>query len=105
MREARYISICKRIMKLSKILAFLLLFHLNIQPILAHPSPGYSHDSSIGYNNSDWMGALPDQLRLSELSIPGTHDSMSFHGGDAVQTQSMPLSTQLESGIRVLDIR
>ncbi len=30
---------------------------------------------------------------------------MAFYGGDAVQTQSMPLATQLLAGVRVLDIR
>src|SRR5207302_1134087 len=37
--------------------------------------------------------------------IPGTHDTMAFYGGDAAQTQTMSLANQLESGVRVLDIR
>jgi 1-phosphatidylinositol phosphodiesterase len=74
-------------------------------PAVAHSSPGYSHDSSVGGTNSDWMASLPDSARISELSIPGTHDSMAFYGGDAAQTQSMSLPTQLSSGVRVLDIR
>jgi len=51
------------------------------------------------------MKYLKDDVRLSELSIPGTHETMSFFGGDAVQCQSMGLNFQLESGIRALDIR
>ena len=61
-------------------------------------------------DNPNWMSVLRDDVRLSELSIPGTHQSVSFYGGggvprNLVKTQSMALRFQLESGIRVLDIR
>ncbi len=74
---------------------------------LAHESPAYSHDSGPGHNytSPDWMGRLGDGTRLAQLSIPGTHDTMSHYGGDIAQTQSMDLATQLNSGIRALDIR
>ena len=51
------------------------------------------------------MTALRDDLRLSELSIPGTHESMARFGTDYAECQSMTLADQLQSGIRVLDIR
>ncbi|MGW5513361.1 phosphatidylinositol-specific phospholipase C domain-containing protein [Nocardia africana] len=73
-------------------------------------------------SNPDWMGALPDSTSLGEMSIPGTHDTLSIHGGKAgpaVVTQEKfdsgcaeptcasqrTASTQLEAGIRALDIR
>jgi 1-phosphatidylinositol phosphodiesterase len=71
----------------------------------AHDNPGYSHDAEGKTSNPDWMAGLKDDTLLSQLSMPGTHDTMSFYGGDITQTQSMPLPTQLESGVRVLDIR
>lgn len=73
----------------------------------AHETPAYSHDSGPGrgYTNPGWMARLANGVKLSQLSIPGTHDTMSHHGGDAVMTQSMDLATQLNSGIRALDIR
>ncbi|MGU3439921.1 phosphatidylinositol-specific phospholipase C domain-containing protein [Bacillus cereus] len=72
----------------------------------AHEHPGYSHDETIENNASNWMGSIEDGTRLSELSIPGTHDTMSQgYGGDIAQTQSLSLETQLNSGIRFLDIR
>ena len=76
-----------------------------VQLAMAHESPGYSHDADIKTSNPDWMAALKDSTLISQLSIPGTHDTMAFYGGDAVQTQSMPLPAQLQSGVRVLDIR
>jgi 1-phosphatidylinositol phosphodiesterase len=71
----------------------------------AHDNPAYSHDAKQKTSNPSWMTSLKDDTLLSQLSIPGTHDSMAFYGGDLAQTQSMPLANQLKAGIRVLDIR
>jgi 1-phosphatidylinositol phosphodiesterase len=52
------------------------------------------------------MARLPGSTLLSEISLPGTHDSgASVFGGDIAFTQSMDLATQLNSGIRAWDIR
>jgi hypothetical protein len=83
-------------------------------PASAHETPAYSHDSSTGETNPDWMSNLPDfvgvgvgmvPVRLSHLSVPGTHDSGARTWGDAVEAQSMDIPTQLQAGIRALDIR
>jgi 1-phosphatidylinositol phosphodiesterase len=74
-------------------------------PMFGGTEPGYSHESFVGLFNAGWMSGLPDSLKLSYMSIPGTHDTMAVFGGDSVETQSMSLPMQLESGIRVLDIR
>lgn len=75
-------------------------------PAAAEETLGYSHDSTIGMTNTDWMNKLPGSTPLSELSVPGTHDSGAYLvGGDETRTQSMTLSTQLQSGIRAWDIR
>lgn len=74
-------------------------------------SYGYSYDIDPGYRNSNWMQNLRDDVRISELSIMGTHNSMSLYGGggpypdDYIRTQRMSLATQLHAGIRYLDIR
>ncbi|MCB2615736.1 phosphatidylinositol-specific phospholipase C, partial [Listeria monocytogenes] len=59
-----------------------------------------------------WMSALPDTTNLAALSIPGTHDTMSYHGDitwtltkPLAQPQTMSLYQQLEAGIRYIDIR
>lgn len=54
---------------------------------------------------SDWMQNLPDETRLCKLSIPATHDSGALLGGEALQTQDITISQQLEGGIRGFDIR
>ena len=71
----------------------------------AGTEPGYSHDGSAQVYHQAWMSHVPSNFKLSYLSLPGTHDTMSRTGGDAVQTQSMDLQNQLDAGIRVLDIR
>jgi 1-phosphatidylinositol phosphodiesterase len=74
-------------------------------PARAHETRAYSHDAARKTWNPDWMSRLWDSLRLSQLSIPGTHDTMALYGGGPAQTQSLSLNDQLDSGIRVLDIR
>ncbi|GFR77960.1 1-phosphatidylinositol phosphodiesterase [Elysia marginata] len=82
----------------------LLLAAVTSSGLLADNS-GYYHGQDIVADNSDWMATLSGDRRLSTLSLVGTHNSLSFYGGDIVQTQSMSLSNQLASGIRVVDIR
>ncbi|EMD34389.1 hypothetical protein CERSUDRAFT_97649 [Gelatoporia subvermispora B] len=50
---------------------------------------------------------MPDSCPLSDLMLPGTHDTMAFYGWPISQCQNLdtPLSVQLHSGIRLLDIR
>ncbi|EOQ00432.1 phosphatidylinositol-specific phospholipase C [Bacillus cereus] len=71
----------------------------------------YAYDSNIGYSNPKWMQSLvKDSIKLSELSIPGTHGSTALYGKTAIdedwtRNQRMSITTQLNSGIRYLDIR
>ena len=62
----------------------------------------------------DWMGRLPDDAYVCQLSIPGTHDSGTGHGFDGfleslgdeyARTQDKDISEQWESGIRAFDLR
>ncbi|XP_002739990.1 1-phosphatidylinositol phosphodiesterase-like [Saccoglossus kowalevskii] len=55
--------------------------------------------------HKDWMSRLDDSCELAMLSLPGTHNSMSLHGGALTQCQSWCLTAQLDAGIRWLDIR
>lgn len=71
----------------------------------AHHHPGYYHDRRVMTHNPRWMTSLIDLVHVSELSIPGTHDTMARYGGPNGECQTLTLPDQLESGIRVLDIR
>lgn len=74
-------------------------------PAFAIDNGAYSHDSSNGAYNPGWLSGLSDSLPLSQLNLPGTHDTMAFYGGDIPTAQTMSLRTQLDAGVRVLDIR
>ena len=65
-----------------------------------------------------WMSKIPDQTKLNQMSIPGTHDTMTAHAEDGFftlckgpwgqvycLTQEWKLLEQLRNGIRFIDIR
>lgn len=53
-----------------------------------------------------WMTSLPSTLKLSQLTIPGTHDSGSVRDIDRIsQCQDLSGSEQLNAGIRFFDLR
>ncbi|KAJ7195074.1 PLC-like phosphodiesterase [Mycena pura] len=54
---------------------------------------------------SSWMEHLSGTLLLSQLSIPGTHDSASVTRFPFTATQELSVSDQLNIGIRFLDLR
>ncbi|MER8232817.1 glycosyl hydrolase family 18 protein [Streptomyces sp. NPDC094049] len=88
----------------------------------AAPAQAASSDDSYGWpyykslattSNPDWMRQVPDETPLAFLSIPGSHDTMAYYGGDLATTQEWfwggdsrtNLTQQLNSGIRALDLR
>ncbi len=78
---------------------------------------------------SSWMSRLPDDRPLSDIAMPGTHDSATYvvssqswiakagaisggilglsalRGAKFVQTQSLSIREQLDHGVRFLDLR
>ena len=59
-----------------------------------------------------WMTALPDNMPLHDLLIPGTHDSAADEAygwavlaPQATKTQNRDIPAQLAGGVRALDIR
>jgi len=64
----------------------------------------YRTDPPAGHL-ADWMAALPDDVPVTDIFIPGTHDSLATSGGDLAECQSWDLAQQLHAGLRVFDIR
>lgn len=75
--------------------------------ILAHFDSAYYRNASDGFTaKPKWMDTLRDDVMLSEIAIPGTHDSGAYKNFvDSVVTQALNFDQQLEYGIRVFDIR
>ncbi len=47
-----------------------------------------------------WMSCLPDDTKLSDISIPGAHDSVAAIHGPVVTTQRWTLTEHMQAGIR-----
>jgi 1-phosphatidylinositol phosphodiesterase len=107
---------------IKNIVLLLALFVLSIANNLsAHSDKGaYNHNwhndkpynTGSGLNNSArWMEEISDNVYLSQLALPGTHDS--FTGADdnqhhnvcRTQAYGATITNQLKAGIRVLDLR
>ena len=52
-----------------------------------------------------WMNEVPDHIPLSQLTIPGTHNSCAFTGGVMAVTQTWSIPLQLRAGLRYFDLR
>lgn len=76
---------------------------------LYHPTTPTAHLTIHAHhlpNYARWMQSLPDTLPLSAISIPGTHNSHTHYRAlPSVRCQIVDVATQLENGIRFLDIR
>ncbi|MCR5099691.1 MAG: hypothetical protein K6B14_12205 [Lachnospiraceae bacterium] len=59
------------------------------------------------FSAASWMSAVDDQMKLTSVNIPGTHDSATAHitPGYFLQCQKLGISDQLYAGFRYLDIR
>lgn len=55
----------------------------------------------------EWLKAIPDYVKISQLSIPGTHESAALHEGfpNTAKCQYLNIDEQLNIGVRYLDIR
>lgn len=60
-----------------------------------------------GVLSTDWMSYLDDSLKISEINLPGTHDSgtKKVTSSSSAQCQDKSITEQLNAGIRFLDIR
>jgi 1-phosphatidylinositol phosphodiesterase len=69
--------------------------------------PGSSHLALYSSVKLDsWMSKLKNEIPLSALSIPGTHNSPTYHTAlPSVRCQAVGVKDQLNNGVRFLDIR
>ncbi len=60
-----------------------------------------------GFENQSWMSQISDSKYISEISIPGTHDTCAHYEPvyAMIKCQDYTLKDQLDMGVRFLDIR
>lgn len=68
-------------------------------------TPAFCNYSSPNAFLPNWMNSLSDDTLLTEMSIPGTHDSCALYGGGLTECNSWSILDQLKAGIRYLDLR
>ncbi|XP_053467969.1 1-phosphatidylinositol phosphodiesterase-like isoform X2 [Ictalurus furcatus] len=71
-------------------------------------SPAFNDKAQLvlpEFYNIGWMKELDGNTLLSDITIPGTHDTMALYGGPAAECQAWSLEDQLKAGIRYLDLR
>jgi 1-phosphatidylinositol phosphodiesterase len=61
--------------------------------------------SLLDYSLSSWMKDIPDDTLMSNITIPGTHDSCAESNIPFVRTQYLSITKQMEAGLRFLDLR
>jgi 1-phosphatidylinositol phosphodiesterase len=54
---------------------------------------------------TQWMTGLNDSIKISRLTLPGTHNTCALQGGKIAVCQTRLLQDQLAAGIRFIDIR
>lgn len=72
--------------------------------------PALPPDLSVPWSGDlcNWMAWIDDNISLSDITIPGTHDSGAIRSdfiGKFSQCQSLTVADQLSAGVRFLDIR
>ncbi|MDJ1472012.1 phosphatidylinositol-specific phospholipase C [Xanthocytophaga flava] len=86
--------------------AFLLVGCQSESPV--QPKSSYSGKSAkVAYSLNNWMSLVSSSLTLSQLSIPGTHDSGALYEpvSGTAKCQNLTIGNQLIAGIRFLDVR
>ncbi|XP_076611014.1 1-phosphatidylinositol phosphodiesterase-like [Chaetodon auriga] len=67
--------------------------------------PDYDDTPNPQFLNPSWMASIPNDQLLSEVTMPGTHNTMAVYGGVYAECQTWSLASQLRAGVRFLDIR
>uniref|UniRef100_A0A8C9R764 Si:dkey-152b24.7 n=1 Tax=Scleropages formosus TaxID=113540 RepID=A0A8C9R764_SCLFO len=55
--------------------------------------------------NEEWMKNIRDDVPISQITIPGSHDALARHWGAFVKCQSWSFENQLMAGVRYFDLR
>ncbi|MDJ1479452.1 phosphatidylinositol-specific phospholipase C [Cytophagaceae bacterium YF14B1] len=74
-----------------------------VQPKSSHSGKS----AKVAYSLNNWMSLVSSSLTLSQLSIPGTHDSGALYEpvSGTAKCQNLTIGNQLTAGIRFLDVR
>ena len=101
-----------------RILSIILTIAIVLSSIVILPVSSFAYEEAqtllSNVASPDWMSVIPGDTKLTEITMPGTHDSCArkFHNEDAFgvmsgisKCQSLNITEQLNAGVRFLDVR
>ena len=101
-----------------KILSIVLSISMILGSIAIFPVSSYAYDEAQTLLSNvaawEWMSVIRDDTKLTEITMPGTHDSCArkFHNEDPFgvtsgisKCQNLTIREQLDAGVRFLDVR
>ena len=97
--------------RLLSLLAIISIIFTMAVPISAEASSQYETQTALSsVATNSWMSAIRGETRLTEITIPGTHDSCARKFSQSYVTstakcQSLNITEQLNAGVRFLDVR
>ncbi len=95
---------------LSVYLALLLVLSI-LPPFTAHAASSYEQAVALdSVALSEWMSAIRGETKITEITVPGTHDSCARKFKQSfvdivAKCQNLNIPQQLDEGVRFLDIR
>ena len=90
----------------NRLLAFLMTVAV-VMTSLTYPVKADTTDPWDSVASTDWMAKIDGDLKITQINIPGTHDSGTKYveASNYSQCQDKTIAEQLAAGIRFLDIR
>ena len=101
-----------------KLLSVILSLSMILGSLVFAPVSSYAYDEAQTLLSNvaawEWMSVIRDDTKLTEITIPGTHDSCArkFHNEDPFgvtsgisKCQNLTIREQLDAGVRFLDVR
>lgn len=93
----------------SKILALIMAVVLIMTSVISVSAQSFSTNSLLttSVKGNNWMSGVKDDTPLTEISIPGTHDSGTKNVDLPIwsKTQTLSITEQLNIGVRYFDLR
>ncbi len=103
---------------MKKILSIILSITLILGSVSIFPVSSYAYNEAQTLLSNvaswEWMSVIRDDTKLTEITMPGTHDSCArkFHNEDPFgvtsgisKCQNLTIREQLDAGVRFLDVR
>lgn len=96
-------------MALKRIVTGIVFLLTAIVPVACDLDVNLSEDGNTYEGSASWMASLADETLITQLTVPGTHDTCALNDflnlSGTAAAQDLSLADQLDAGVRAIDIR